>query len=569
MSVVVAGQEGPGVDAGAPGPAVADARGPVLADAAGLAVRVLARGRPALPGAHEVAVEVATEALSRTWPPGRGGDDHTGSRARRVIEVTALGCLHQLVGHPGRVAVPAGLAPGDVFDEDVRGSDELEEELWGDGVPLGELAAVLGQERRGPRLVGLLVLAAGLGVVDAAQRLGRTPEEVAGELVHLGRRWTDRRRLGLDRDLPIPPPLPEDADDAPGSGDATEGRSAGDAGAAGRGGPPLDLERALAGADARSLRRRRTRHRSLAAVAATAVVALAVPVGVLVLGGDREPLRVDAAAPSSTTAPPTLPSTSVAPLAPAPDTVPVPVPTAPPPTAPAATTTTAVTTTAPPPPSLPPNQPMQAALEVLTPEVEAGRTATVRLRWSDPDLADPDVRVVDVWGDPEVFFAFAPAGRPPCEAPGAGGSGTRDLAFRYATPGTYTMSVVVTSCDGLGGWGERQSLSAQVRVTPPLVGGVAGRTVVAVVEAPGFDAESATASLVPAAGPAVELEERSPPLPLRAPGGAEGSGATVLRVPAGAVGELRLTAAGTCRAGDVDLTAAAPAVPRVVLDRPC
>jgi hypothetical protein len=540
----------------APGtPAVPDApRALALARATDLARRILTRGRPAASRPDGLPAELAVEALSRAWPP--GARRSVGGRAAEVVELTALVALHHLVGDPGRVPIPSGLAPGDVFDEDVRGSDDLEEELWGDGVPLGELAAVLGSERRGPRVTGLCVLAAGLGVTEAAELLGRDEARLRGDLRHLGRRWCDRRRLGLDPDVPEVPGL----DAAEVDGDGT--RPAAPAAVAPSVTPEDDLSHLLAVADARARRRRRRRG---GAAGIAAAVLLAVPAAV-VLVDDGPPEQVETVAGPTTTAPTTTSTTAST----VPVTVPVTAPPAPVATTTAPTTVPATTTTTLPPTTAPPaNQPLRATLEVLTPQVQAGATASLRVSWSDPDLADPDVRIVDVWGDPEVFLAFEPSTRPACEAPGPGGSGTRDLRFRYTTPGTYTVSVVLTACDGNGTFGERAGLTATVEVLAPTVAGTPGRAVVAVVDAGGPDAESAVATFTPTGGPAVVLDAREPAVALRAPGGAPGSTATVLRLPDGAVGELRLEAGGSCRTATVDLSSTIPLVPRVVLDRPC
>lgn len=527
-----------------------DPAGVVLV-AAGLASRLVGRGTPAPPSADELAVEVATAALARVG---------TDAPTPRLVEAVSSAALDHLVGHPGRVPVPPGLVPGDVFEGEELGSDDLEEELWADGVPLAELGALACTLRRPARLSALLVLAAGLDPATAAHLTGRSAAAVADDLRLVGRRWTDRRLLGLDPDVTAPPPLPDD-DREPSPPPAPDRRAALVLLAASA--PSLDTDRALAGVSARAARRRRARRTTAAALAAVAAL---VPVAALALHEDDRPIRIEAAdaptrasttttTPAATTVPPTV--VDAVPLAPV---VTAPSTTSPPSTLPSTTV----------PATLPaaPNSTLSATLEVITPEVEAGRTAVARVVWSDPDLAAP-LRFVDIWGDPEVFYTFPADLHPGCDSPGDGGSGTQELRFRYATPGTYTLSLSITSCGGNGAYGERTTLSGRILVTAPTVSGAEGRTVVAAATG-GLDAESAVATFTPEGGAPVEVEPRAPWLPLSASGMPVGTGVpTVLRMPDGVRGELRLGEGAACRSGTVDLTVSAPRVLRVVLADPC
>lgn len=543
-------------DDGAPAPAPSaqltgrDPVGVVLV-AAGLASRMLGRGVPALPSADGLAVEVATEALSRVG---------TGAPTPRLVEAVVKGALDHLVGHPGRVPVPPGLTPGDLFEGEELRSDDLEEELWIEGVPLGELGALAGALRRPARLAAMLVLAAGLDPVSAAHLTGRGVTSLREDLHQVGRRWVDRRLLGVDPDVPIPPPLPDEPEaDLPAP--AADRREALVMLAASA--PVLDADRALAGMVTRASRRRRNRRSTAAALVAASVLVPLVAIG---LRDDRAPISIEAAdAPPRASTSTTVTTTTTVPVTVA-EAVPIaPVTTAQPvlvapPTAPPTTAPETI-----PPPT---NTPLTATLEVLTPIVEAGRTAVARVVWSDPDLAEP-LRFVGIWGDPEVFYSVPADLQPGCESPGTGGSGAEELRFRYATPGTYTVSVSVTSCDGNGTFGERVTLSGRIQVLPPIVRDQPGRTVVVAVTGT-LDAESAVAILTPEGGAPVQLEARNPPLPLTASGMPTDTGVpTVLRMPDGVRGELRLGEGEACRRGTVDLTVSAPRVLRLVLSDPC
>jgi len=225
--------------------------------------------------------------------------------------------------------------------------------------------------------------------------------------------------------------------------------------AAGLAEPGLDLRAARRLVEVRAQHALRLRRYGMIGGVGAAILLLVV--GAAVLLGDDRPREVVAdgdatttsttAAPA-TTAPPTVaPSTVVGTTSIVSTTVPV------------VSTSTSTTTT------LPPNRPLEASLRVVTP-VEAGRTATAEVSWSDPDLADPlGPQVVTVWGDPLVSSPLlAAGGRPACAAPGPGGSGTVPLTFRYSTPGSYTLRVELTTCGGQGPYGETRTLTLPVEV---------------------------------------------------------------------------------------------------------
>lgn len=228
--------------------------------------------------------------------------------------------------------------------------------------------------------------------------------------------------------------------------------------------PGLDLDKARHMVDVRAARRLRRRRTVWGAAAAVVLVGIAVwawprpDPQELVADGDRDPT-------TTTTTPVTASST-----------VPV-LTTVVPTTVPSSTTAAPTVTTVPPTTSTTtaPNQPMAVTAQIVpTPggaPPRVGETVTVRVNWSDPDLADP--ATVDVradFGDPLVTRALSTAARPPCTARGGGAAALVDVPFRYASSGPRTVQVEVTACDGVGPYGERKVVQVPVQVQAPETG---------------------------------------------------------------------------------------------------
>lgn len=279
------------------------------------------------------------------------------------------------------------------------------------------------------------------------------------------------------------------------------------------------------------------------------------------LVADRDEPTTTTSSTSSTTAPVASPGTD-APAAPT--TAPV--------TVQVATSTTTPTSTAPP-TTIASNQPLRAQLRVLTPVVRAGEVATIEVAWIDADHIGGDPVLVSDWGDPAVHAGnptTGPAGT--CDGPGVSAGGSARQDFRYATTGAHRVQVTLTTCDGRGPFAERVTLDAPITVTDPRLGDAPAAAVVATSspgqpEPPPLD--SATAELVPQGTPEepFAIPAREPVLDQRTATGP----ATVLRLPTGAVGTVRLTWSGSaCVAtATVDLGSPSTAVPVLVLTSTC
>ena len=307
--------------------------------------------------------------------------------------------------------------------------------------------------------------------------------------------------------------------------------------------------------------RRRTTRRALGATAAVLVLSIG---GLLaVLGGDNDPdaILADGDDSATTTSAPTTTLLAAggvllaSPVAP-PSTLAITTTVAAPVTTPASVDTAPPTTVA-------PNQQLSASLVLLTPTVEAGAVASLRVDWSDADMGQGSIapRYIVTWGDPLVSSAIDTTTTSPCEAPGAPASGSDTLRFRYSTPsvdGPYRVSVVLETCDGRGAYSERVELTAEIIVEPPVfldpadpgATGTPGRPVV-VFQPPVFGGvawpllERSIAEYVPADAPGT---------PIRLAGGSPvaiyttSGPATVLVLPADAAGAIRLrwTDPGSC-----------------------
>ena len=254
-------------------------------------------------------------------------------------------------------------------------------------------------------------------------------------------------------------------------------------------------------------------------------------------------------APTAVSAAPEVTST----LPPAPTTLPPPV--APPPTeAPAPA----------------PNQPLQLQLAVATPDVVAGDVARVDISWHDADHSGVAPHLTVDWGDPAVSVAASVPPSSPCDVAGPPAGGTEQTLFRYATPGVHDVVVTVSTCDGLGAYGERVRASARIVVAEPAGG--AERAVVAFVPRgegrQELRVDDALAEVVADDSTVTPLAGRAPSLSQFTASGSAG----VLRVPVGAQGTLRLRWPGSpCTAtGAIDLPAApADRAPQVLLSPSC
>jgi hypothetical protein len=298
----------------------------------------------------------------------------------------------------------------------------------------------------------------------------------------------------------------------------------------------LDLDAARGRVDTLARGRRRIRRSALGAMGAIVVVLVAT---MLVLGdedpdefvADRaERTTTTSSTSTSTTAAPTV-STTAPPLAP---TSVAPVTTVAPTTASTTTTSTVVA-----------NQVLAAELRVVTPQVQAGDVATVEVAWVDPDHAGEAPDLSADWGDPSVGVLNLPTPAARCDTAGASSGGVLRRDFRYATPGTHRVEMTLTTCGGEGAFAERVTVSTTIVVSDAVVDGAPATAVVAVAPRtanglpvlPSMDAAVARFDPSDPALPDLELDPRAPVL---VQFGAAGP-ATVLRLPRGAEGTLRLT----------------------------
>lgn len=290
----------------------------------------------------------------------------------------------------------------------------------------------------------------------------------------------------------------------------------------------LDLDRARQAVDLRAARRLRRRHVTMGGAAALVLVALTV-----VLWPRAEPRKVVTAGETTTSSTTTAPTTTTAAVVTtvAPTTV-------------APTTSAAVTTITTVPPTIattttaPPNLPVTVSSQLLGPNGQpttsatAGDAVTLRVKWTDPDLADPSTVDVHVeFGDQLVTLPVTASRRPPCDTRGNGFSGQVDVPFRYSMVGTATIQVEVTSCDGAGAYGGR----ANQTISVPVVAPPAGRRIA--VLAGVADGRSGDAGVVVTG--AATTPKRSPEIPLVSK--ADSGPVTVASIPSTFAGLLSLT----------------------------
>lgn len=241
----------------------------------------------------------------------------------------------------------------------------------------------------------------------------------------------------------------------------------------------LDLDRARHLVSLRAGRRLRRRRLTLTGAGALLAVALAVvlwprPAPREVVAADATTTTTSTSSTTTTTVAPTI--TTVATTAPITTAAPV-ITTVP--------TTIATTTVA-------PNRPMTVTAQVLSSPaglpVQAGDTVTLRVTWSDPDLADASTVAISAdFGDPLVALPADASTRPPCNQAGPGASGVVDVPFRFASSGALAVKVDVTACGGGGTYGEHQTVQVPVQVQAP----DAGRRVVVVAGGDGRSPDAA------------------------------------------------------------------------------
>lgn len=165
----------------------------------GLLRRVLDRSRIAPASSDPVVEEIAIEALTRAKVHHFADTDRA---AERVVGWAADGCVDRLIGHPGRVALPAGaraedLLPADLIDDGVGAE-------WDDhGLALWELQEALSGARRTDRHVGVVCLGSGMPPLQAAALLGLDRSAVAESLSRIGTRLADRRRVSAEVESPL------------------------------------------------------------------------------------------------------------------------------------------------------------------------------------------------------------------------------------------------------------------------------------------------------------------------------------------------------------------------------
>jgi len=169
----------------------------------GLARRVLDREREAPALSDPVAEEVVIEAFSRARFHHLGANE---GAVRRVTSWVADLCLDRLIGHPGRVALPAGSRADDLLPADLL-EDGVGTEWDVHGLPLWEMQEALAGARRTDRRVGVICLAAGTTPAETAALLGLSEAEVGSALSRIGTRLSDRRRVATEVESPLDTPL--------------------------------------------------------------------------------------------------------------------------------------------------------------------------------------------------------------------------------------------------------------------------------------------------------------------------------------------------------------------------
>lgn len=280
----------------------------------------------------------------------------------------------------------------------------------------------------------------------------------------------------------------------------------------------LDLDEARHLVKVRSARRLRRRRLAVGCTATLTVLAL-----VFVLWPQPDPQEINADGDREvTTTITTLPATTPTTVA---TTVVV--------TTVAPTVTTAPVVTTVPPTTLPPNQAMtvSATLRGANGVATAGDAVVLDVAWTDPDLApDARVEVFADFGDPLVTVPISSSPSAPCEAPGPGTTGGRQVPFRYASTGRLTIQVEVVACGGTGAFGELRKIQVPVDVQAP----PAGQRIAVVGGGDGRDpdvAEVLAGADVIAPRPVTDLVQVLPDGTTRA---------TVARIPDGFSGELYL-----------------------------
>lgn len=165
----------------------------------GIARRVLDRDRSAAPGSDRAADDIAVEVMTRARVHHFGDTDRA---AEHIVGWTADACLTRIIGHPGRVALPAGARADDLLTADLL-EDGVGAEWDVHGLALWELQEALSGARRSDRRVGVLCLGCGLTPLHTAVVLGVTTDAVDASLARVGVRLSDRRRVSAEVESPL------------------------------------------------------------------------------------------------------------------------------------------------------------------------------------------------------------------------------------------------------------------------------------------------------------------------------------------------------------------------------
>lgn len=165
----------------------------------GLVRRVLDRNRVAPVASDPVAEDVAIEALTRAKVHRFGDTDRA---VERVVGWAGELCLDRMIGHPGRVVLPAGAQAADLLPADLM-DDGVGAEWDAHGVALWELQEALSGARRVDRRVGVICLGCGMPPSQAAILLGLDPSALDAALGRIGTRLADRRRVSAEIESPL------------------------------------------------------------------------------------------------------------------------------------------------------------------------------------------------------------------------------------------------------------------------------------------------------------------------------------------------------------------------------
>lgn len=165
----------------------------------GLARRVLDRDRVAGAASDAMVDEIAVESMARARVHHLADTDRS---TARIVGWAADLCLARLVGHPGRVALPAGAGADELLPADLL-EDGVGAEWDEHGLALWELQEALSGARRQDRRVGVLCLGCGMPPAQTAVLLDLTDGQVLQSLHRVGVRLADRRRVSAEVESPL------------------------------------------------------------------------------------------------------------------------------------------------------------------------------------------------------------------------------------------------------------------------------------------------------------------------------------------------------------------------------